>query len=86
MNKLFSYREVAHAHGILEEPLEAGGPAGHALLRDASVAAPSWKAAVAVQAALAAASLQLHTAVICKASSRLLASNSPSFHVKLHFL
>lgn len=65
----FSYREVAYAHRILEEPLEAGGPAGHALLGPASVAAPSWKAAVAVQAALAAASLQLDSTVICKASS-----------------
>lgn len=65
----FSYREVAYAHRILEEPLEAGGPAGHALLRDTSMAAPSWKTAVAVQAALAAASLQLDSTVICKASS-----------------
>lgn len=63
------YREVAYAHRILEEPLETGGPAGHSLLWDPSVAAPSWKTAIAVQAALAAASLQLDSAVICKASS-----------------
>lgn len=68
----FSYREVAHAHRILEELLEAGGPAGHTLLRDTSIAAPSWKAAIAVQAALAAASLQLDSTVICKASLTLL--------------
>lgn len=67
----FPYREIAHTHRILEEPLEAGGPAGHALLRDPSMAAPSWKTAIAVQAALAAASLQLDSTVICKASSAL---------------
>lgn len=66
----FPYREIAHTHGILEEPLEAGGPAGHALLWDPPTAAPSWKTAIAVQAALAAASLQLDSTVICKASSR----------------
>lgn len=68
--KNFPYREIAHTHRILEEPLEAGGPAGHALLWDPPMAAPSWKTAIAVQAALAAASLQLDSTVICKASSR----------------
>lgn len=43
-----SYREVAHTHWILEETLEAGGPAGHALLWDPSMAARSWKTAIAV--------------------------------------
>lgn len=67
----FPYREIAHTHRILEEPLEAGGPAGHALLWDPSMAAPSWKTAIAVQAALAAASLQLDSTVICKTRSAL---------------
>lgn len=43
-----SYREVAHTHWILEETLEAGSPAGHALLWDPSMAARSWKTAIAV--------------------------------------
>lgn len=60
-----SYREVAHPHWVLEEAFEAGGPAGHSLLRDPSQAARSWKTAITVQAALAAASLQLDSTVVC---------------------
>lgn len=60
------YREVAHAQRILEEAFEAGGPAGHTLLWNPPVAARSWKTAIAVQAALAAASLQLDSTVVCK--------------------
>lgn len=67
---LLSYREVAHTHWILEETLEAAGPAGHALLREPSVAACSWKTAITVQAALAAASLQLDSAVVCRTGER----------------
>lgn len=66
----FTYREVAHTHWILEEPLEAGGPAGHALFQDPSMAACSWKTAITVQAALAAASLQLDSTVVCKTGER----------------
>lgn len=52
-----TYWEVAHAHWILEEMFEAGGPAGHTLLWTSAVAACSWKTAIAVQATLATASL-----------------------------
>lgn len=61
---LFSYREVAHTHWILQEAFKAGSPAGHTLLRDSPVGSDTREASVAVQAALAAASLQLHTAVV----------------------
>lgn len=60
---VFSYREVAHTHWILQEALKAGGPAGHTLLWDPPVGSDTREASVAVQAALAAASLQLHAAV-----------------------
>ncbi len=66
----FSHREVAHTHWILEEPLEAGGPAGHALLWNPSMAACSWKTAITVQAALAAASLQLDSTVVWRAGEQ----------------
>lgn len=64
-----AYREVAHTHGILEETLKAGGPAGHTLLRSASVAC-SWKTAITVQAALAAAALQLDPTIVCETGER----------------
>lgn len=65
-----SYREVTHTLRILEEALEAGGPAGHTLLWKPSMAARSWKTAIAVQAALAAASLQLDSTVVCEKGER----------------
>lgn len=61
-----AYREVAHAHRILQQTLEAGSPARHTLLWNPSKAACSWKTAIAVQAAVAAASLQLDSTVICR--------------------
>lgn len=65
-NFIQAYREVTHAHGVLEKPLEAGGPAGHALLPVLPAAACSWKTAITGQAAVAAASLQLDATVVCR--------------------
>lgn len=57
---LLSYREVADAHGVLQQPLEADGPAGHSPLGVAPVALNAGEAGIAVQAVVAAAALQLH--------------------------
>lgn len=65
-NFIQAYREVTHAHRVLEKQLEAGGPAGHALLPVPSAAACSWKTAITGQAAVAAASLQLDATVVCR--------------------
>lgn len=65
----FSYREVTHTHWILQEAFKAAGPAGHALLRHPSVGANTWEAAITIQAALAATSLQLDSTVICRLHS-----------------
>lgn len=59
-----AYRKISHANRILEEPLKAGGPAGHALLLKPLVTA------IAGQAALAAASLQLDSTVICRKEAK----------------
>lgn len=65
-NFISTYREVTHTHGVLEKPLEAGGPAGHPLICGSPMAAGPWKTAIAGQAAMTAASLQLDSTVVCK--------------------
>lgn len=45
---LLSYREIADAHGVLQQPLEADGPAGHSPLGVAPVALNAGEAGIAV--------------------------------------
>lgn len=59
------YREVAHSHGVLQQPLEADGPAGHSPLGVAPVALDAGQAGIAVQTVVAAAALQLHAVQFC---------------------
>lgn len=59
------YREVADAHGVLQQPLEADGPARHSPLGVAPVALDAGEAGIAVQAVVAAAALQLHAVEFC---------------------
>lgn len=54
------YREIADAHRVLQQPLEADGPAGHSPLGVAPVALNAGEAGIAVQTVVAAAALQLH--------------------------
>lgn len=58
--QLLPYREIADAHGVLQQPLEADGPAGHSPLGVAPVALNAGEAGIAVQTVVAAAALQLH--------------------------
>jgi len=65
-----SHREVAHADGVLQQPLEARRPAGHPLVREAPVdPGRARQAAVAGQAAVAAAALELHAATAAAAAT-----------------
>lgn len=60
-----SYREVANSDRVLQQPLEADGPAGHPPLRVAPVALHAGQAGIAVQTVVAAAALQLHAVQLC---------------------
>lgn len=60
-----SYRKVANSNRVLQQPLEADGPAGNPPLRVAPVALHTGQAGIAVQTVVAAAALQLHTVQLC---------------------
>lgn len=62
---LSQYREVADSHGVLQQPLEADGPAGHSPLSVAPVALDAGQAGVTVQTVVTAAALQLHAVKLC---------------------
>lgn len=63
---LLQYREVADSHGVLQQPLEADGPAGHSPLSVAPVALDTRQTGITVQTVVTAAALQLHTVQLCR--------------------
>lgn len=60
-----TYREVAHAHGVSEQTLEADGPASDATLGVPPVALHARQAGIAAQAVLTATALQVGAVELC---------------------
>lgn len=79
---LLPYREVADAHGVLQQPLEADGPARHPPLGVAPVALDAGKAGIAVQAVVAAAALQLRAVEFCSTHTQQFSVLGSSNHLR----
>ena len=62
---LLYYREVANPDGVLQQSLEADGPAGHSPLSVAPVTLDAGQAGITVEAVVTAAALQLHAVQLC---------------------